>query len=88
MHQNKSRFIEINLQECEVDGLSTDVLYKADTLHDLNKEFRGRTVHLVSFYYILSIWYDMDHPQNTTANSSFVVIYVFVVTGVCYQALA
>jgi hypothetical protein len=29
----------------------------------------------------------MDHPQNTTSDSTFVVIYVFVVTGVCYRAV-
>jgi hypothetical protein len=55
MHYNNSRFIEINIQECEIDCLSTDVLYKGDTLHDLNKEFQGRTENIVYFNYILSI---------------------------------
>jgi hypothetical protein len=48
------------------------------------QEVPGRINCLLSFQYILSIWYDMDYIENTMSNSSSVVVYVFVPRGTCF----
>jgi hypothetical protein len=49
----------------------------------LNKHRNRRTNHLLSFHYVLSIWYDMDCLENTASYSSSVVACVFITVGMC-----
>jgi hypothetical protein len=46
-----------------------------------------RSNRLLSFHYILSIWYDKDRIENTTSNSSYIVACVFVATETCLPRL-
>jgi hypothetical protein len=43
----------------------------------------GRTNHLLSFHYILSIWHDTDHRENIVSDSSSIVACVSISIGMC-----
>jgi hypothetical protein len=45
------------------------------------QEVLGRTNRLFSFHYILNIWHDTDHTENTAPNSSSIVACVIVGEG-------
>jgi hypothetical protein len=49
----------------------------------LNRHKNRRTNNLLSFHYILSIWYDMDCSENTASCNSSVVACVFTAVGTC-----
>jgi hypothetical protein len=51
------------------------------------QEILGGIDHLLSFHYILSVWYDTNRIEKTASNSSSIVACVFVAAGTCLPSL-
>jgi hypothetical protein len=60
---------------------------KIRTRLKIKQEVLGRTNHLFSFRYILSISYDTDGIENTASNTYSIVACVFVAAGSVYRAV-
>jgi hypothetical protein len=83
--QNNSGFIEIRFQQCEVDGLVTNI-YKGNTLHYLNKMF-WEQLHTKFTFFTYKIFDMAWTTYKTPLPHSSVVMCVFVVTGVLIEVL-
>jgi hypothetical protein len=48
---------------------------------NIKQEIRRRTNCLLSFHYVLIIWYDTDRVENIKSNSHSIAVCVFIVMG-------
>jgi hypothetical protein len=54
----------------------------------LKQEILGKTNSLLSFHYILIIFYDMDCPENIVPNNFSGVACVFIAARTCLRVVA